>query len=126
MAAKLEATLAQAVKDGKIPHVVVYATNTDGSKQYHHAVGLQNYGIDTEPIQEDPVFMLASQTKLLTTIAALQTVEKGLITLDEDVCSHLPELAAQPILLGFDKNEKPNFQKRKSPITLRFDGVYVL
>jgi hypothetical protein len=30
MAAQLEEALAQGVKDGKIPHAVVYATNKDG------------------------------------------------------------------------------------------------
>jgi hypothetical protein len=31
MAAQLEATLAQGVKDGKIPHAIVHATNKDGT-----------------------------------------------------------------------------------------------
>lgn len=119
MAAKLEQTLDQAVKDGKIPQAVVYATNRDGSQQYHYATGLKNPGVDDEQIQEDDVFMLASQTKLLATISALQVVEKELIGLDEDVSPHLPELGAQPILLGFDENDKPKIQKRKNPITLR-------
>lgn len=119
MSAKLEEALTQAVKDGKIPHAIVYATNQDGSQQYHYATGLKNYGVDDEPIEEDAVLMLASQTKLLTSIAAMSVVDKGLIGLDEDVCPHLPELAAQPILLGFDENDKPKFTKRNNPITLR-------
>lgn len=32
---KLEDTLAQGVKDGKIPHAVVFATNSDGASQPH-------------------------------------------------------------------------------------------
>lgn len=123
MAAKLEEALAQAVTDGKIPHAIVYATNKDGSQQYHHATGFQHYGVNDEPIQEDAMLMLASQSKLLTSIAALQIVEKGLIGLDEDVCPHLPELAKQPILQGFDDEDKPKLKERKNAITLRFDHL---
>lgn len=123
MAAQLEQALDQAVKDGKIPHAVVYATNADGSKQYHYSTGLRHCGVNDEPIQEDDVFMLASQTKLLATISALQVVEKGLIGLDDDVSPHLPELAAQPILQGFDEDDKPKLQRRQNPITLRFDDT---
>ncbi len=63
--------------------------------------------------------MLASQTKLLASISALQTVEKGLIGLDEDVAKHLPELAEQPILKGFGEDDKPILEKRETAITLR-------
>lgn len=86
-------------------------TNLDlpGSFTYEHAVG-------TRP---DAVFFLASSTKLLTSIAALQCVERGLFGLDQDVASQLPELAEQPILKGFDAEDKPILQKRKNAITLR-------
>lgn len=133
---KLEDTLAQGVKEGKIPHAVIFATNADGvfsllplridsilmivlgSFTYNHAVGSDNLG-DENPIAEDAVFQLASQTKLLTSIAALQVIEKGLFGLDQDVATILPELAEQPILTGFDDDDKPSFQKRKNTITFK-------
>jgi CubicO group peptidase (beta-lactamase class C family) len=46
----------------------------------------------------DRTFFLASCTKLIAAIAALQSVERGLITLDEPVDQYLPELASQPII----------------------------
>jgi CubicO group peptidase (beta-lactamase class C family) len=55
-------------------------------------------------------------TKLLTSIAAMQLVEKGLISLDTDVSPYIPELAAQPILHGFDDNDKPILTQRKNTI----------
>lgn len=64
--------------------------------------------------------MLASQTKLLTSIAALKVVEQSLIGLDEDVCPHLPELAAHKIIQGFDEDDKPKLVERKGPITIRY------
>lgn len=55
-------------------------------------------------------------TKLLTCIAAMQMIEKGLISLDTDVSTYIPDLAAQPILHGFDDNDKPILTERKNTI----------
>ena len=90
-----------------------------GSFTYKHATGYNVLG-DEKPITEDAVFLLASQTKLLTSIAALQVVENGLIGLDDDVAGQLPELAEQPILKGFDDKDEPILEKRKNTITLRY------
>ena len=81
-------------------------------------MGQNIFGDDT-PIPEDAEFLLASQTKLLATIAALQTVEKGLFGLDDDVANQLPELAEQSIIKGFDDKDEPILEKRKNTITLR-------
>ena len=63
----------------------------------------------------------ASCTKLMTSIAAMQCVERGLVTLDTDVKDILPELAAQGILTGFDEaTGQPIINKRQNPITLRY------
>lgn len=69
---------------------------------------------------------LASATKLITSIAAMQLVERGQVTLDEDITSRIPALASQQVLNGFssasdsspDKQE-PVLEPRKNPITLR-------
>ncbi|KAI1405565.1 beta-lactamase/transpeptidase-like protein [Hypoxylon fuscum] len=58
-------------------------------------------------------------TKLHTSVAALQLVEKGLITLDADVSPLLPSLARQEILTGFADDGAPVTRKRQNPITLR-------
>ena len=65
-------------------------------------------------------FILASCTKIITTIAALQLVERGLIALDDDVSSVLPELKNPEILTGFEEGSgKPILVKAKGFITLR-------
>ncbi|KAK4561290.1 hypothetical protein LTR86_004607 [Recurvomyces mirabilis] len=115
---KLEETLDQGVKDGKVPHVIVAATNASGSFTYNYRTGTAQYP-GGNAIEDDAVLQLASQSKLLTTIAALRVVEKGLIGLDDDAGKHLPVLAKQPIFKGFDENEKPILDERKNPITLR-------
>ncbi|KAI2473483.1 beta-lactamase/transpeptidase-like protein [Annulohypoxylon bovei var. microspora] len=58
-------------------------------------------------------------SKLITSIAAAQLVERGLITLDEDVTPLLPSLAKLEILTGFSDDGTPITHKRQKPITLR-------
>ena len=53
-------------------------------------------------------------TKLLTTISALQLVDRGLISLSDDISPHLPALASQPIL-----SPSGELVPRTRPITLR-------
>jgi CubicO group peptidase (beta-lactamase class C family) len=48
---------------------------------------------------------LASQGKLVTSIAAMQVVEKGLINLDDDCGKFIPALANKDILVGFEGDE---------------------
>ena len=65
------------------------------------------------------MFLLASMTKLLTSIAALQLVEAGLVKLDDDVSRILPEVGEQKILKGFD-GDTPILEDRKNSLTLRY------
>ncbi|GGI06980.1 serine hydrolase domain-containing protein [Isoptericola cucumis] len=46
------------------------------------------------PTAEDTIFDMASVTKLFTSIAVVQLVEEGRVTLDEPVATYLPEFAA--------------------------------
>jgi len=63
---------------------------------------------------------MASMTKLMTAVAALQSVEAGLVTLDEDVSKHLPSIGKYGILIGFDDatNEATTIVN-PTPVTLR-------
>lgn len=56
----------------------------------------------------------------MTSIAAMQCIERNLVTLDTDVAEILPELAAQGILVGLDEaTGEPVINKRQNVITLR-------
>lgn len=67
------------------------------------------------------MFLLASQTKLLTAFAAMLVVERGLVGLDDDVAGLLPELGGQKVLVGFEEDGegKAILEERKGAITLR-------
>ncbi len=73
---------------------------------------------DDTPINENTLLTLTSCTKIVTAIAILQVIEKGLIGLDDPIDEVLPELAALKILIAMNDG-KPTFVERKNPMTLR-------
>ena len=98
--------------DSDLPGLVAIAINKNGEKR-EYTYGNAIWGEDS-PIESNNIFRIASMTKLVTSIAALQLVELDSIELDEDLSSLMPEMAAIPILT----NEK-TLIKGKNPITLR-------
>ena len=59
-------------------------------------------------------------TKLLTSIAAMQLVERRFISLDDDVSPYVPELAEKKVLVGFDGDGKPQLKDRVNPLKFRY------
>ncbi|KAI0843294.1 beta-lactamase family protein [Hypoxylon sp. FL0890] len=113
--ATFEDQVTNAVERGFAPGVVVIAKDKQGNLDYSKAFSPK----DGPAYNEDTVMGLASMSKLVTTVAALQLVERGLIALDDDVLPLLPTLAKQEILTGFADNGEPITRKRQNPITLR-------
>ena len=70
------------------------------------------------PVRLDSIFRIASMTKPVTTVAALQLVEQGKVDLSEPVAKHLPQLANLDVLEGFDSSGKPVLRPARTPITL--------
>jgi CubicO group peptidase (beta-lactamase class C family) len=115
----LEESFAAACSSGKIPGAVLVATDTSGSFTYSEAFGFRSLEDDNKlPMELDTLMTLASCTKLITTIAALQLVERGHIGLGDDVADILPELSELEIFQGM-MDGKGVLNKRKNPITLR-------
>ena len=86
----------EAIKNSDLPAVVALAINKKGQKltyTYGKAVWTEDQNVTTNHI-----FRIFSMTKVVTSIAAMQLVEKGLIGLDDDLSSLMPEMVAIPIL----------------------------
>ena len=64
---------------------------------------------------------LFSQTKLVTCLAALQLVDRGIVSLDSeaDVEKHLPEIGELQMITGYEEDDTPIFQKPTKKVTLR-------
>lgn len=104
----------------KIPGCVAVVVDRDGKTLFSHASGKK--GIDTkEPMSLDAVFWIASCTKMIGGIAAMQLVEQGRLALDDAdlVERYCPELKTIRILKGIDENCKAETVAKKNRITLR-------
>ncbi|CAD0086515.1 unnamed protein product [Aureobasidium vineae] len=117
MSLSFEDRFEQVVKDGVFPGAIMMAKDKSGKLDYAKVFGSTCLGDNAKPLQLNSILFLASMTKLLTSIAAMQIIEKDLISLETDVSPYIPELAAQPILHGFDTNDKPILTERKNTIT---------
>jgi methyl acetate hydrolase len=69
-------------------------------------------------MQVDSVIAVASFTKLITTIAALQLVDEGIIGLDAEASEYLPTLKKLKILREANE-DKVNFGSPKRAPTIR-------
>src|SRR5258708_5611593 len=115
--ARIDATLSEAVAAGGVPGVVAMAT--DGvDVLYEGAFGVRDLG-KGPAMTLDTVFRIASMTKAITSVAAMQLVEAGKLTLDSPVPAIDPALSEPKVLEGFDGSGAPILRPAKRPITLR-------
>lgn len=78
------------------------------------------HGQDLAEMNEESVLWIASVTKLMTSVAAMQCVERGLITLDQSLEHVLPELKKALVLEGFDDLGDPITRPLLKTPTLRY------
>jgi hypothetical protein len=140
-----EQAFQSAIDEGLLPGVIMTATNSDrlstqpfpipyvcrlklmmllpDSFTYERCLGTcsSEPPKSDRPLQTSTILSIASCTKLYTAVAALQCVEKGIFTLDEDVARWLPELGTETrILTAVDAaNQTATFEPKRGPITLR-------
>ncbi|THV08209.1 beta-lactamase [Dendrothele bispora CBS 962.96] len=101
-----------------VPGAVLLSGNKDGPV-VQETFGFKSLAADSDPLDLDTYFWVASCTKLVTTVAALQLVERGLVDLDEDITRVLHEWKEPKILVGFDEAGQPITRVAKNKITLR-------
>ena len=110
---EIDAALQAKVAAKEIPGVVAMAAN-EASVVYQGAFGARNMAAAT-PMSSDTVFRIASMVKLLTSVAALQLVERGKLKLDEPAGQYRSDarLAASPRRASMPKAFR-NCGRRKS------------
>ena len=113
----IDAVLRGAVDAREVPGVVALAANDQGIF-YEGAFGTRNLSTGA-PMTADTVFRIASMTKAVTSVAALQLVEQGKLALDGPVPAIDPALGAPQVLEGFDASGAPRLRPAGRPITLR-------
>src|SRR5712671_8147269 len=114
---EIDRALQASVSVREIPGVVAMAANQQ-SVVYEGAFGFRDMAA-ASPMSTDTVFRIASMVKLLTSVAALQLVERGALKLDEPAGNIDPALASAQVLTGFDAKGVPQLRPAQKPITLR-------
>ncbi|KAG6012890.1 hypothetical protein E4U43_007597 [Claviceps pusilla] len=122
---EFEKDFKSAIDSGKIPGVVLMAKDAAEDKiNYCWSHGLKTAKPDRKDAPDsamtpDTPLRLASASKIVATVMALQCVERGYLGLDDDVQRFLPELAQVQVLTGFDDSQNPLLRPPKCAITLR-------
>jgi CubicO group peptidase (beta-lactamase class C family) len=115
---RIDTALRRAVEAREVPGVVAVAAGEAGPL-YEGAFGRRD--VENGPaMTPDTVFRIASMTKAVTSVAAMQLVEEGRLDLDSPVPDlGEPALNAPQVLEGFDRAGKPRLRPTKHPITLK-------
>ena len=114
---RIDAALRAAAITEEVPGIVALAA-TDKGIEYEGIFGRRL--LHGEPaMTRDTVFRVASMIKPITSVAALQLVERDKLSLDAPVPDIDPALGAPQVLDGFDAAGTPRLRPTKSPITLR-------
>src|SRR5450631_2496278 len=68
---------------------------------YQGAFGIADIG-EARPLKSDALFRIASMTKAITSVAAMQLIEQGRLSLDDPAEKYLPQLAKLQVFESFD------------------------
>ncbi|KAJ6508938.1 beta-lactamase/transpeptidase-like protein [Mycena sanguinolenta] len=115
----IRSMMSRAVESNTLPALFCGVTDHNGDIFMHQA-GWKGLGDpSTDPLDENAVFWICSQTKLITSIAAMQQIEQGNIRLSTPVSDILPQLKNPVIVTARDAEGKPiATAPAENPITL--------
>ena len=114
---RIDNLLRQATDAREVPGVVAMAA-TDKGLLYEGAFGVRDLA-KGPAMTLDSVFRIASMTKAIASVAAMQLVEQGKLKLEDPVPNIDPALGSPQVLEGFDAAGAPKLRPAKRPITLR-------
>jgi CubicO group peptidase (beta-lactamase class C family) len=116
---RLDGLLKDAVANGDLPSAVCYISFV-GEPIYYKAFGDAVREDKGKTLAKDAIFRIASQTKLVTTIALMRLYEEGLFNLEDPIKNYLPEFS-NPVVYVSGSAENRNLVTRpaKGDITIR-------
>lgn len=112
-----EALAQAAVADGRIPGIVSMVGS--GLEVLHASAFGPSGRADGRPHTLGDVFMIASMTKAVTSVAAAQMLEQGLFELDQPAEEVIPDVAEHRVLIGFDDAGQPMLREPTRKMTMR-------
>jgi methyl acetate hydrolase len=102
--ATIDRALRDAVRAGRVPGIVAAVTDRRGTL-YQGAFGLAQSAL-RETMQFDNVFRIASMTKVVTSVAVLTLVERGLVDVEAPFKTYFPEFQQPPVLQSFSPESR--------------------
>ncbi|MGB4293369.1 MAG: serine hydrolase domain-containing protein [Bacteroidales bacterium] len=100
---RIDKMIQSAVDSGWIAGAVGFIAR-DGKIIYHKAFGVSDIEAKT-PLKKDDIFRIASQTKAITSIAAMMLFEEGKFLLDDPVSKYIPEFKNPQVIDKFNEKD---------------------
>ncbi|KAI5360012.1 Putative beta-lactamase/transpeptidase [Septoria linicola] len=100
--------------------LLMKCVDKSGNTLYEKVIGHASLAPHASPLRADATLKIGSATKLITSIALLQCIERNLVGLDDPIASILPELA-HPQIVSLDPSPNNNltYTPAREPITPR-------
>lgn len=116
--ARLDTSINALIAEQRIPGAVVLLIK-DGRVAYEKAYGARDVGTRV-PLRTNDLFRMASQTKAITSIAAMMLWEEGKFGLDDPIDRYLPEFRRLTVMTKFNPADS-SFEARPTNrrITIR-------
>ena len=115
--ARVDALLDSYVNDGRIAGVVALVLR-DGKPVYERAVGWADKEAGRK-MTMDTEFRIASQSKALTSVAILQLMEEGKLTVNERAGKYIPTFEQTTVLTRAENSTTWTTVAAKRPITIK-------
>lgn len=112
-----EAAASAAIAQGMVPGAVAIVGNSKGI--LHQSAFGPSSRPDGRAHTLDDVFMLASMTKAITSVAGAQLLEQGRFSLDQPAEEILPEIAMHQVITGYTADDKPILRPARGKVTMR-------
>jgi len=113
----LETMLRQHTDDGRVPGLVAGVAR-HGKIVYLESMGWQDIEAG-QAMQEDSIFQIRSMTKAITSLAVMQLVEQGRLSLDAVLADYIPSFADTPVFVNPDDPDNSPLRPPARAITIR-------
>jgi CubicO group peptidase (beta-lactamase class C family) len=100
---RIDRVIQQGIDSGWIAGAVGFLSR-DGKIVYNRSFGVADIEKKT-PMETSSIFRIASQTKAITSIAAMMLFEEGKFLLDDPVSKFIPEFAHSAVLESFEPKD---------------------
>lgn len=112
---RLDRAMEEYVTENRVPGLVAYALR-DGQVVVERAYGWRDKE-QRQPMKTDTIFRIASQTKAITSVAAMVLVEEGRLGLDDRVSRYIPSFASATVAQRVD--DVVTMVPARRPMTVR-------